>query len=301
VIVGIDLGGTKTRVLVEADGEVVFDTSVPTSSWQYGELLEDPSNGGRLLGLFAHLDGAATASVAIGAHGLDSDGQVREFNSRMTAIHSGPVLAVNDVELVAPAAGLDHAIAVIVGTGSKIVGHDASGAVVSAGGHGFLLNDPGSSASLARDAMRAVLDAYDDGSAPDPLARALMGYFEVSDVVELSYAFAADVRLAAWAAVGPLVFAAAESGSALADAVIDESARLLARDVGRVHARGALGTAVICAGGVVSHQPSLYRALTRHIDDLDLGLSVHMLTVAPVVGAVALARKLHNLSTAQSI
>jgi N-acetylglucosamine kinase-like BadF-type ATPase len=219
----------------------------------------------------------------------------------MVARHGGRVLAVNDVELVAPAAGLERAIAVIVGTGSKIVGHDESGAVVSAGGHGFLLSDPGSAASLARDAVRAVLDAHDDGDEPDVLGRDLMAYFEVGDVVDLSYAFTADARMSSWAALGPLVFDSAEAGSQIATSVIDESARLLARDVGRVHARGAIGTNVICAGGVITNQPSLYRALTRHIDNLGLGLTVDLLTVAPVLGAVALARKLHNLSTAQPI
>ena len=301
MIVGIDLGGTKTRVIAEHDGEILLDTSVPTASWQHGMLLDDDANSTRILELFSTLDYAQNASLVVGAHGLDSDWQIAEFNTRLSARHGGRVLAVNDVELVAPAAGLDHAIAVIVGTGSKIVGHDVSGAVVSAGGHGFLLSDPGSSASLARDAVIAVLNAYDEGQSPDVLGRDLMAYFEVADAVDLSYAFTADARLAAWAALGPLVFASADAGSELAASVIDDSARLLARDVARVHARGALGTHVICAGGVVTNQPRLYRALTRHIDNLELGLTVELLTVAPVIGAVALARKLHDHSTAQTI
>lgn len=301
MIVGIDLGGTKTHVVADTDGEIVLDSTIPTRAWQRGELLDDDDNPGRLLGLFAHLAGAATATVAIGAHGLDSDWQIREFNARMAAHHAGNVLAVNDVELVAPAAGFDRAIAVIVGTGSKIVGHDAEGATISAGGHGFLLSDPGSAASLARDAVKALLDAYDDGQQPDVLAKDFMRYFEVGDVVDLSYAFTADARLSTWAALGPQVFASADAGSTIAASVIDESAKQLARDVGRVYARGAIGSNVICAGGVITNQPRLYRALTRHIDGLALGLTVDLLTVAPVVGAIALARKLHALNTAPSI
>jgi N-acetylglucosamine kinase-like BadF-type ATPase len=301
VIVGIDLGGTKTRVVVESDGATVSDESVPTRSWQHGELLDDDGNTGRLLALFNGIDGASTATVAIGAHGLDSNWQIREFTARMTAEHRGAVLAVNDVELVAPAAGLERAIAVIVGTGSKVVGHDTDGATVSAGGHGFLLNDPGSAASLARDAVTAILDAYDQGQQPDALAREFMDYFEVADIIQLSYAFAADARLATWAPLAPLVFSSADAGSTIAASVIDDSARALARDVQRVFVRGAVGTDVICAGGVITNQPRLYRALTRHIDDLQLGLTVDLLTVAPVVGAVALARKLHNRQEAPSI
>jgi glucosamine kinase len=300
VIVGIDLGGTKTRLVAESDGTVVFDESVPTRGWQQGELLDDIENVSRLLAIVHGIPGTGDASIAIGAHGLDSDWQVAEFTSRMSAAHLGSVLAVNDVELVPPAAGLDTAIAVIVGTGSKVVGHDADGRTIAAGGHGFLLNDPGSAASLARDAMKAILDAYDLGHAPDDLAHEFMRHFDVTDVIELSYIFASDARLATWGPLAPCVFTAADKGSTLAATVIDESAALLARDVGRVHARGALGTTVICAGGVVTNQPRLYRALSRHIDELGLGLTVQLLTVAPVVGAVALARKLHDQSTTES-
>jgi glucosamine kinase len=300
VIVGIDLGGTKTRVVAESDGEVVFDESVPTRSWQEGELLDDLANITRLLAIVHGIDGGAEASIAIGAHGLDSDWQVAEFTSRMSANHAGGVLAVNDVELVPPAAGLDAAIAVIVGTGSKVVGHDAHGNTIAAGGHGFLLNDPGSAASLARDAVKAILDGYDLGQQPDELAREFMEHFDVTDVIELSYIFTSDARLATWGPLAPYVFTAADHGSELAARVIDESAALLARDVGRVHARGAQGSTVICAGGVVTNQPRLYRALSRHIDELGLGLTVQLLTVAPVVGAVALARKLHEQSTTKS-
>jgi len=200
---------------------------------------------------------------------------------------------VNDVELVAPAAGLDEAIAVIVGTGSKIVGHTANRDLVSAGGHGFLFNDPGSAPGLAREAVKAVLDAHDDGDEPDVLGRNLMNHFAVTDIVGLSFAFSGDPRLSTWAALGPLIFTSADEGSVIAESVIDRAARQLARDVSRVHSRGAVGN-VICAGGVITNQPRLYQALTRHIDNLDLGLSVDLLTVAPVAGAIALARKLHT-------
>jgi glucosamine kinase len=290
--IGIDLGGTKTRILAERDGNVVFDTTVPTTSWQRGELVDDAGNAGRLLELFAHIEGSAFASVAVGAHGLDSQAQAEEFRRRLAARHDGRVLAVNDVELLAPAAGLDDAIAVIVGTGSKIVGRSADKQMVTAGGHGFLFSDPGSSPGLAREAVKAVLDAYDDGDAPDLLALSLMRHFGVEDVVALSYAFSGDVRLLSWGALGPLVFSAADGGSPVATTVIDDAARLLARDVGRVHGRGAVGN-VICAGGVISNQPRLFEALVRHIDALGLGLTVELLTVAPVIGAVALAKKLH--------
>ena len=292
MIVGIDVGGTKTHVRVERSGSVLLDIAVPTSAWQHGGLLDDDENATRLLALVAGIDGADESALVVGAHGLDSDRQVEQLRRLLSVRHHGPVRAVNDVELLAPAAGLTHAIAVVVGTGSKVVGHSVLGETVSAGGYGFLLNDPGSAAALARDAVRAVIEATDAGQAREPLGRLLMAHFGVEDEVALCYALTADATLTAWGALAPLVFTAADNGSELAVAVVDAAAQELAKGVGRVRARGAVGTDVVCAGGVIVNQPRLFRALVRHIDALDLALSVHLIDVAPVLGAVALAQHL---------
>ncbi len=292
MIVGIDVGGTKTHVRVEDAGAVVLDTSVPTSTWQHGGLLDDDENTTRLLALLDGIDGADEAPLVVGAHGLDSERQADQFRRLLAERHHGPTQAVNDVELLAPAAGFGDAIAVVVGTGSKVVAHTALGEPLSAGGYGFLLSDPGSAAALARDAVRAVVDARDTGARPDELGRLLMAHFGATDEVALCYAFTADATLAAWAALAPLVFTAADRGSALAVGVVEAAATELATGVGQVHARGAAGTDVVCAGGVIVNQPRLFEALVRHIDELDLGLSVHLIDVAPVLGAVALAQRL---------
>ncbi|TAM67571.1 MAG: hypothetical protein EPN48_13090 [Microbacteriaceae bacterium] len=299
MIVGIDLGGTKTHVIAEDNGSIVLDVAVPTPEWQTGALLEDESNPHRLLTFVGALIGSSASVIAIGARDLDSEQQVQSFSTRVQAEHDGEILVVNDVELLAPAAGLDDAIAVIVGTGSKIVGHDAGGDVISAGGHGFLIDDEGSAPWIAREAMRAVLDADDRGEQPDMLAQMLMQYFGVEGVVEAGHAFASMVGLNSWARLCPLVFQAADRGSQLAASVVTDAAAALAQDVALVHRRGAVGTNVLCAGGVITHQPRLYQELVRSIEGVGIGLTVRLLTVPPVMGALALARKLRNKTTAK--
>jgi glucosamine kinase len=221
------------------------------------------------------------------------------FGARVQQEHNGPTLVVNDVELLAPAAGLDDAIAVIAGTGSKVVGHGPDGAVISAGGHGFLIDDEGSAPWIAREAVSAVLEADDQGREPDVLARMLMDHFDVVGVVEAGHAFASMVGLTNWARLCPLVFDAADRGSAVAASVITAAAAALAHDVALVHRRGAIGNDVLCAGGVITNQPRLYDELVREIGTINASLSVSLLTVAPVMGALALARKLCNKTTAK--
>lgn len=299
MIIGIDLGGTKTHVLAEDDGVVALDQTFPTHSWQAGALLDDELNPRRLLSLVRTVVDTRMAIIAIGARDLDSRQQLHVFSTWVQEEHDGPTLVVNDVELLAPAAGLADAIAVVVGTGSKVVGHDADGKIISAGGHGFLLDDEGSAPWIARNAVCAVLDADDQGRRPDVLARMLIQHFDAVGVVEVGRAFASMVGLTNWARLCPLVFEAADRGSATAASVIAGAAKALAQDVALVHSRGAIGTNVICAGGVITNQPRLYDELVRSISAADTELSVRLLTVPPAFGALALARKLLDKTTAK--
>jgi glucosamine kinase len=295
--IGIDIGGTKTQTRVEADGKTLMDSTVLTSSWRWGGLLDDDNNATRLLQLFAEIPSSEKAPLALGAHGLDSPKQCLDFEALVAARRTGLVRAVNDVELVGPAAGFDAAIAVISGTGSKVVAHDAAGTMLSAGGYGYLLGDPGSAPALARDAVRAVLWARDEGRPVGLLSQTLMGHFGVDDEVEMSYLFTADSSLTTWGGLAPLLFTAADAGSQLALTVIDEAAQELATAVKLVLSRGAIGKDVVCAGGVISNQPRLFQGLERHITAIDPRLTLHLLSVAPVAGAIALARHMRTPQT----
>ncbi|MFF9565082.1 N-acetylglucosamine kinase [Leifsonia sp. NPDC014704] len=299
MIVGIDIGGTKTHVCVEDDaGAALLDRSVQTADWQHGGDLHSEQNVRGLLALLDDVPGAASAPLVVGAHGLDSEGQTLAFSETLAALHAGPALAVNDVELVGPAAGYDEAIAVIAGTGSKVVGRRADGTLVSAGGYGYILNDPGSAPALVRDAVRTLFEAVDEDEPRDALADALYAHFGVEEIVGLSNALTVRPRVTVWGAAAPSVFAAADAGSIRAARVIDAAADELARSVELVHRRGAAGTDVVCAGGVVSHQPRLFDALGERLRARGLTHSIHLLDVPPVRGALALARRLTEAATA---
>lgn len=294
MVVGIDVGGTKTHVLVLDDDGSEEHLVFASDEWRLGGLFGNSGNAARLVDRFAGLVAMPDSTpLALGAHGCDTVGQCRDFAARLAEVYPGPIQVVNDAELLIPAAGLDSGIAVIAGTGSIVVGTDAAGESVFAGGHGWLLGDPGSAPGLVREAVKKVLSAHDEGKRPDALGLALMEHFGVNHEVDLGYAFSASPSLTSWGSAAPVVFEADNCGSPLAARVIDEAAAELADSVRQARLRGALGDDVVCAGAVVTNQPRLFEALRAGIARDSPDLTVHLLRVAPVFGAVAIAQGSH--------
>ena len=296
--VGIDVGGTHTRIRVGYDDSASQppEVTVLSSSWLRGTLFSDPMNATRLLGLIpGDAVGREDVSIAMGVNGCDNRAQCTLLTQWVNAVHPGPVLVVNDSELFGPAAGLARAISVVCGTGSIVVGRDGNGELVKVGGHGWLLGDPGAAPSLVRESVVAILAAHDAGDEPGPLAQALMKHYGSPDPVQLGYDFTADVGITNWGALAPLVFAAAADGDDLAAGVIEADGRQLAADVVALQAKGVGAEDVVAAGGVITSQPRLEQAFSTALSLVAPSLRVHLLKEAPVVGALALARALSHM------
>ncbi|MDR0284850.1 MAG: hypothetical protein LBI33_08165 [Propionibacteriaceae bacterium] len=291
--VGIDVGGTDTRIVV-ADGSArVGDVCTPTTTWRHGTLFSDPDNALRLLDLVpTPVIGRADVPVVVGAHGCDTRAQCDLLEAWLRRRHPGALRVVNDSELFGPLCGLRNAINVVCGTGSIVVGRDAAGELVKVGGFGWILGDPGAAPSLVREAVIAILAQDDLREPPGILARLLMEHYGSADPVQLGYDFTADAGITRWGALAPLVFQAADGGDPLASRVIEAAGRQLAADVLHLQAKGVASEDVVVAGGVVTSQPRLERAFTAALAYLDSTLRVHVLRDAPVSGAVVLAQSL---------
>lgn len=295
VAIGVDVGGTKTHLRVETHHQLTQDVVMPTASWwRPGTPIEDEANAERLVSLMG-TPAAGPLAVVVGAHGVDSRRVAITMAQRLKALVSGPVEVVNDAALVAPAAGFTGpSVTVVAGTGSIVLAVDESGRTTRHGGHGHLLGDEGSAPALVRDLARAVLRAGDRGEQDTTALAALADAFGIPDHAdradELSIAMHAAPSRTDWGNAAPAVFAAAEAGSPLAARVIETHAEVLAGLV-RLHLEaGVLPEAVVLAGGVVSHQPSLVDAITGAIHSTHPEQPVVLLREPPVAGALALAR-----------
>ena len=294
--VGIDVGGTHTRVAVAEGGTVLHESASLTAEWLEGILVADERNAERLLALVP--DGAVgreDVPLVVGANGCDTQALCDRLATWLRQRHPGPVLTLNDSELFGPTLGLARAISLVCGTGSIVVGRDADGALVKVGGHGWLLGDPGAAPSLVREAVVAILHAGDAGAAPGILARSLMAHYGCGDAVQLGYAVTADAEATRWGALSPLVFEAADAGDPLARGVIETAAVALAADVVHLRDKGVHCDDVVLGGGVIVAQPRLEAAIRAALAEVLPDARVHVLRDAPVHGALVLAAGLRPL------
>ncbi|KRD07626.1 BadF/BadG/BcrA/BcrD ATPase family protein [Streptomyces sp. Root264] len=292
LVVGVDVGGTKTHLRALAGDHVVVDHVRASSGWRP----HDPVAAAHWLAVLlreALPANARPAALALGAHACETPLQCARIRVALQELLGAPAHVVGDAELLVPAAGLDKGVGLVAGTGSVAVGRLPDGAPVQVGGWGAVLGDEGGAAGLVREAARAVWAAHDRGEAPDALARGLISSFGVPEVPALGAALesVADVS-AEWGRHAPVVFAAAAAGSALARSVIAGAGEDLAALVARLAARGVAVDDVVVAGGTVLGQPALYEAFAGALGAAVPGARPQPLTVPPVEGAVALARSL---------
>jgi len=291
VVAGIDVGGTKLAVRVETlTGDRVADTRFDAADWE----ARPASAAAAWLAerLARCLPGEARlAALGVGAQGCNSPAVAADLK-RTLGERGIRAAVVNDGALLIPAAGLEHGIGIVAGTGSVGIAADPAGNTLFAGGWGWVLGDEGGAAAIVREATRSALAAHDAGLPDDGLLGALEQAFAVPTAERLARAVNDDPTPDNWAPRSPTVFAAADAGSALATAVIDAAAGHLTTLVSRLVARGAVGRTVVAAGGVIVRQPRLAAALRTSLAGRHPGLTLRILREEPVAGAVVLARRL---------
>ncbi len=290
VVVGMDMGGTKTALVMERlDGGRVLEVQLPSGDWSASPVASAATWIATRVAS-AVPDGHRVIALGAGAQGCDTNEHCRALGEAL-GIHGLDAVVVNDAALLLPAAGIDRGIAVISGTGAIGVGLDRHGGYLFAGGWGWVLGDEAGAPGLVRDATRAALLAHDQGLADDGLLQALLDAFEVTDAPGLARAVNDEPTMDSWGARAPVVFAAADAGSRRADRVIRGAALHLVELIGQLRDRGAVGGDVVAGGSVIVHQPRLMDAFRVLLAAAQPGLVAHLLTDPPVLGALALARQ----------
>jgi len=162
-ILGIDAGGSGTRVVVLENGTVTVRPPGPPMN----ALLTDG-----FAGHLRRIIKAADATAAgIGLPGVRHPGQAREIGDTLTRQTGCPVHVTGDADSARAGAFLGApGVVVIAGTGSMASGWNGESSA-RAGGHGFLLGDEGSAYWIGRAAVRAALRFQDHRGGSEPIHR----------------------------------------------------------------------------------------------------------------------------------
>jgi N-acetylglucosamine kinase-like BadF-type ATPase len=266
IAVGADVGGSRLRLVARAGGRVVgrLSTTAPRVSDLANFLQEVWTRQG-----WRRRD---VGALVVASRGIWTKRERRALAVRLAPL-AMRVEVISDAQ-AALVAALDSqpGLLILAGTGSIVIGRDASGRWARAGGLGPLLGDEGSAFWIGRAWLRATTRGED--FLP---VRRLLGRPDA---------------VARIAALAPSVLRRARRGDRRADRIVREAQGHLARLAGDVarELRLPRPVAVSWAGGVLDDSPfrdGLKRAVARS------GLRARWIApaAAPVAATIALAQR----------
>lgn len=312
LIAGFDAGQTHTTcrlaaagsgaVLAEGEGPGVLHLAAPGGTERFEAALR-----GSLQAALNRLAQPAPrlAAAAVGASGIERGSSSEQRGRLITAQVlnlPGERLWVGGDERTALRGAMGErsaGILVISGTGTIAVGRNAAGIEYRCGGWGWLLDQAGSACDIGRDGLSLSL-AMADGREP---ATALQGQLwqalglSTSDPQAPQRIKARVVDpgfgAAGFAALAPVVAAAASAGDLQAEAIVRRSARALAEMVSTLACRLELETAPVWpAGGALEHLQPLRTAFAEALAQHWPGARMTAPAGDACAGALALAQGL---------
>ncbi|HEX6645233.1 MAG TPA: BadF/BadG/BcrA/BcrD ATPase family protein [Gemmatimonadales bacterium] len=258
ILIGADVGGTKTAAAVERDGVIAGRAEGPGAAVRPGRALASAATIAETVRRALAEAGALQGDVlVVGAAGAGREPEARELQQalRGEAVARTVVVTTDIAIALEGALGDGPGIVLAAGTGSIAVGRDASGAMHRAGGYGWQMGDEGSGYAIGRAALGAVSRAEDGRGAATALSAALLGAARCATFDEL-VRWTATAGPPEVAALAPHVLAAAADGDAVARAIVHYAAEELAGLV--LHLRGKVGgDAVVAVTGSLIRQPAL--------------------------------------------
>lgn len=295
IVVGLDGGGSKTRVVVADErGETVTSVDGPGCAVRPGgvehsaEVIATTVRDALEAAGMPHVMPKVLCAGVAGV-GRDADRQAlwqtlvsRELAEEVV-VHPDATVALDD------AFGDGPGILLISGTGSVAFGRSPAGVFGRTGGWGPVFGDEGSGAWIGRRALSVVTAAADGREPETALTGAILTATETDEVRDL-IGWAAQATPAHFASLAPAVHATAQAGDLRANALLTLATEELALHV-RALARQLFVderavTPVALAGGLLTRGAPLRRRLEHRLKSVVPGADILGRDVDPARGAV---------------
>jgi glucosamine kinase len=295
IVIGVDGGGSKTRVIVADErgtkvGEVVGPGSAvkPGFAELSADVITATVNDALASCEMMHVM-PKVLCVGVAGAGNDAERQAlwqalvgREVAEEIV-VHPDYSIALDD------AFGEGPGILLISGTGSAAFGRGPAGQSARCGGWGPMCGDEGSGAWIGRRAL-SVVTASADGREPETaLVGAVLTAAQVNEPREL-IAWANEATPAIFASLAPVVSSVADAGDLRANALISLAVEELVLHI-RTLSRTLFGderaaTPVALTGGMLTKGTTLRKRLEQRLRSAVPGAQLYAGEVIPARGAV---------------
>ena len=315
-VLAVDGGASSTRALIgTAAGEVLAIGTAGPSNHLHGEAGKKRLR--RALGQsigdarsqLAPCSTEAFASCWLGMTGVREGGRDEAFviSCIQKLVRCQKVAVSGDARIaLAGASGNRPGILVYAGTGSISFGLGNRGPAVRSGGWGYLIDDEGGGYQIGRAALKAVFRAIDGRGQATRLQHALFRHFGVEDprhLIPIIYAEDGLPRPAV-SRLARLVAAAARDGDAVARAILEDAAHVLAQlavNTARLLPDPPSPLVIYYAGGVFQAGPALVRPFEEDVLQHLPGARVAAPIFPPIIGSYLLALELLGIETTAGI
>jgi len=298
IFVGVDGGGTHTRVLVvDEHGTALATAEGPGSAIQ-------PGAASRSAGIIRDVVERATAdltdrtlrAVCVGVAGAGRDEERETLQAALeTDRIAGSVIVLTDAEIaLEDAFGAGPGVLLTAGTGSIAYGKGPTGVMARCGGWGPNIGDEGGGAWIGRRAL-GVAAASTDGREPESVLPAAIISALGVESIEALIPWAAAASPADFGKLAPVVLEVAATGDLRANSLVTlavEELALHVRTLARklfTDERAAFRLAM--HGGLIAPKSLLRRRLEQRLRSIAPGATVLPERVVPERGAARFAMR----------